>query len=117
MLQFRCMTIVAGLGLALVVQAQEPRGSVAGNAADVKKRVDQAYPALDKLYKTLHTQPEVSFQEAKTSERLASEMEALGFQVTRKVGGNGIVCIFKNGAGPTVLVRTDMDALPVTEQT
>lgn len=72
---------------------------------------------LEPLYKKLHAQPELSNQEEMTAKLLAEHLERLGFAVTRQVGGHGVVGVFKNGAGPTLLLRTDMDALPVTEQT
>lgn len=72
---------------------------------------------LKKLYEELHATPELSFREENTSKRLAGELRAAGFEVTEKVGGWGIVGVLKNGAGRTVLVRTDMDALPVRELT
>jgi len=77
----------------------------------------QDLPKLESFYKELHTRPELSLQEAKTSELVAAELEQLGFKVTRKVGGYGVVGVLSNGNGPTVLVRTDLDALPVVEQT
>src|SRR5262249_57138656 len=73
--------------------------------------------SLEKLYKHLHANPELSLQEVKTAARLAGELRKLGFQVTEKVGGNGVVGVLRNGKGPTVLLRTDMDALPIVEQT
>src|SRR5438876_8534412 len=79
--------------------------------------VANAYSQFEPVYKQLHAHPELSLQEEKTSARLADELEKLGFNVTRRVGGYGVVGVLKNGNGPTVLVRTDMDALPVTEQT
>jgi amidohydrolase len=85
--------------------------------AEVKKRLDAEYTELETLYKHLHTAPELSLQEARTAARLAKELKALGFEVTEKVGGHGVVGVLKNGKGPTVLVRTDMDALPVIERT
>lgn len=72
--------------------------------------------ALD-LCKHLHQNPELSFQEFETSKRMAAELRAVGFEVTEKFGGNSVVGIFKNGDGPTVMLRTDMDALPVEEKT
>jgi amidohydrolase len=69
------------------------------------------------LYKHLHTHPELSFQEHETAKRMAAELKQAGTQVTAGVGKLGIVGILKNGAGPVVLVRTDMDALPVVEET
>lgn len=69
------------------------------------------------LYRDLHAKPELSFQEARTAARIAGELQALGFAVTRGVGGHGVVGLLRNGEGPTVMIRTDMDALPVAEQT
>jgi hippurate hydrolase len=86
-------------------------------AEAVKARIDAEYDSLVSLYKHIHTHPELSRQEAATAAKLAQEMSALGFEVTTKVGGHGLVCLYKNGEGPTVLVRTDLDALPVIEKT
>lgn len=69
------------------------------------------------LYKYLHANPELSFQEENTAKRIAKELQDAGFEVTEKVGGHGIVALMKNGEGPTVMLRTDLDALPVAEQT
>jgi amidohydrolase len=79
--------------------------------------LDALYPSLDALYCDLHKNPELSLHEEKTSAKLAERMRALGYEVTEHVGGYGIVCVLKNGAGPTVMVRTDLDALPIKEQT
>jgi len=84
---------------------------------EIKSRANQEYASLERLYKLLHANPELSFHEEKTSARIAEELEKTGFAVTRKIGGHGIVGVLKNGNGPTVLVRTDLDALPVTENT
>jgi amidohydrolase len=75
------------------------------------------YPKLDALYKELHAQPELAFKEIKTAARLTAEMRALGFEVTEKVGGTGLVAIYKNGDGPAIMVRTELDALPMEEKT
>jgi hippurate hydrolase len=80
-----------------------------------KLRLGAEFDSLLSLYKHLHTHPELSLQEEKTSAQLAKELRESGFEVTEKVGGFGVVGVLKNGPGPTVLVRTDMDALPVTE--
>lgn len=69
------------------------------------------------LYQHLHANPELSLMEVKTAARMADEVRKLGYEVTEKVGGNGVVAVLKNGPGPVVLIRTDMDALPVVEQT
>lgn len=76
-----------------------------------------APPDLLELYRDLHRAPELSFQERNTAKRLADELRSLGIEVTEGVGGHGIVGVLRNGEGPTVLLRTDMDALPVREQT
>lgn len=83
----------------------------------VDKAVDADLPDLCKLYQHLHAHPEIAFQEERTAARLADELKKLGFEVTTKVGDTGVVGVFKNGPGPTIMVRTDMDALPVTEKT
>ena len=70
-----------------------------------------------KLYRYLHAHPELSFQEKETAARLANEWEQAGAEVTRAIGGHGIVGILNNGEGPILMLRTDMDALPVTEAT
>jgi hippurate hydrolase len=80
-------------------------------------RVDAIYPWLDGVYKDLHAHPEIAFQETRTASKLAGEMRKLGFAVTEKVGKTGIVAVLKNGAGPTVLVRTELDGLPMEEKT
>ncbi len=74
-------------------------------------------PYLLDFYKTRHQQPEISLQEKETSATLAKELEQIGFSVTRNFGGYGIVGIYKNGQGPTILYRTDMDGLPINEKT
>jgi len=83
----------------------------------IKDQIEKNYSYLESLYKDLHAHPELSLQEEKTAARLAREMKEVGFEVTPNVGGHGLVCILRNGDGPTVLVRTDLDALPVVEQT
>jgi len=84
---------------------------------EVASAVLEDLPRLESLYKELHAHPELSLQETKTSERAAAELEQLGFKVTRDVGGHGVVGVLSNGNGSAVLVRTDLDALPVIEQT
>ncbi|HEX8202516.1 MAG TPA: amidohydrolase [Isosphaeraceae bacterium] len=69
------------------------------------------------LYRHLHTHPELSFREVETSRRIAEELRKAGAEVTTGVGKLGVVGVLRNGPGPTVLVRTDLDALPVTEAT
>jgi len=84
---------------------------------EIKAEVSKDFNYLEDLYKHLHRNPELSFYEKETSKRLAEEMRKIGFEVTENIGGYGVVAVLKNGKGPTVLLRTDTDALPVLEQT
>ena len=93
-------------------------------AQEVPVLVDKQLPSLLTTYKSLHAAPELSHHEAQTSALLAAEMRKVGYTVTERVGkypdgsqAYGVVGVMKNGAGPTLLVRTDLDALPVTEDT
>ena len=111
-------TLTAVLLLAGAAPAADPgRASLKERAAEVQKRIAGEYEGLEALYKHLHRHPELSLQEEKTAARMARELKELGFEVTEKIGGHGVVGVLRNGPGPTVLVRTDMDALPVTEAT
>jgi hippurate hydrolase len=83
----------------------------------VAAKVDDEYPSLEAIYKDLHAHPELSFMEVNTAALLAKELRAAGFEVTEKVGITGVVAVLKNGPGPTVLIRGDMDALPIKEAT
>ncbi len=94
------------LALASPLQADELRDAVADDL-----------PALVELYKDLHANPELSFQEVETAGKLAARALALGFDVTEGVGKTGVVAVLRNGDGPTVMLRADMDGLPVIEQT
>src|SRR5262245_36384643 len=102
-------------------RGEEPTGLsksiIAERKAEISKRVAGDVDRLITLYKHLHSNPELSLQEEKSAARLAQELKDLGFDVTPKIGGHGVVGVLKNGDGPTVLVRTDMDALPVVENT
>lgn len=87
------------------------------SADPLRDAVAKDMPSLLALYKDLHANPELSMQEVKSSARLAAEAKKLGFEVTTGVGKTGVVAVMKNGPGPVLLLRADMDALPVTEQT
>jgi len=80
-------------------------------------QLDANYSAVASLYQELHSNPELGFAEHKTAANLAQRAKALGFDVTTGVGGTGVVAILKNGPGPTVMLRTELDALPVLEKT
>jgi amidohydrolase len=81
------------------------------------KEVDAVYPDAHALYLDIHQNPELSSHETQTAAKLAGRLRVLGYDVTEHVGGTGIVAILKNGAGPTVMLRTELDALPVEEKT
>src|SRR5262245_59658023 len=83
----------------------------------IHARATNDISSLLEFYKELHRHPELSFQEKETSKRVAEELKSAGCDVTTGVGRFGVVGVLRNGAGPTVLVRTDLDALPVKEQT
>jgi hippurate hydrolase len=116
MVALAAFALLAALPLAGNVQGKK-EGGKEGLSARVQQRIDTEQADLLALYKHLHSHPELSLGEVRTSARLAKELTDLGFKVTTKFGGTGIVGVYTNGKGPTVLVRTDMDALPVTEKT
>jgi amidohydrolase len=79
--------------------------------------VEKVYPDAHALYLDLHQTPELSSHETQTAQKLAGRLRDLGYTITEHVGGTGVVAILKNGAGPTVMLRTELDALPVEEKT
>lgn len=83
----------------------------------IYQAIDEDYAYLEELYLYLHQNPELSYQEEQTMHKIAAELDGLGFEVTENVGGFGLVGVMKNGEGPTVLIRTDLDGLPLEEQT
>ncbi len=107
-----CVSICGMLPIA-AAQADSPPG----NSASVNKWVDDQLGSLIDIYQEFHKHPEVSFEEAETAKRLAGYLKAAGYEVTTDVGGHGLVAILKNGEGPVVMLRTDLDGLPVTENT
>ena len=86
-------------------------------ADDLNKAIAADLPSLMEIYRDLHSNPELSGEEVRTAAKLAAEARRLGFDVTEKVGGTGVVAVMKNGEGPTVLLRADMDGLPLEEKT
>jgi hippurate hydrolase len=85
--------------------------------ASVTEQLNTMFPAVEALYQDLHRNPELAFNEHQTARKLAERVKALGYDVTTGVGGTGVVAILRNGPGPTVMLRTEMDALPVLEKT
>jgi amidohydrolase len=99
------------LGVALALSASVQA------AVDPVAEANQAYPKAYRLYVTLHEHPELSGGELQTSAKLAAELRAVGYSVTEHVGGTGWVAVLTNGAGNTVMLRTELDALPIEERT
>lgn len=83
----------------------------------VRQAVGSELPSLVELYKWFHQNPELSLKEEKTAAKFAAEVRAAGWTVTEQIGGHGVVAVLKNGEGPAVLLRIDMDGLPVKEET
>src|SRR5215471_17476930 len=104
--------IFAGL-LALATRAPGQTAWTTPSTAEV----DALYPDIEALYIDLHRNPELAFQEVQTAAKLAARVKALGYEVTTGVGRTGIVAVLKNGPGPVVMLRTELDALPVEEKT
>ena len=113
----RCAIRFALASTLLVAGAALPRAAEPDVKAAVKAKVAAELPSLRALYEHLHAHPELSFMEAQTAALMAKELRALGIDVTEKVGRTGVVGVLRNGPGPTVLLRTDMDALPLKETT
>lgn len=106
-----------GLSLALCLSCPAQALDVRRTTAAIDEHLDKSYPDLFRLYTDIHAHPELAFQETRTATLLASRMRKLGFEVTEQVGGTGVVAVARNGPGPTVLIRTELDALPMEEKT
>ncbi len=111
----RCNCFVWMLLGGSIASAQSP--ALKEQSREVEEHLGRDYPSLEALYKDLHSHPELGFREVRTAARLTKELRSAGYEVTEKVGGTGIVAILKNGDGPIVLVRADMDGLPIVEKT
>jgi amidohydrolase len=109
-------SIIPAMTRWLLVIVLAAGAAMAQNAA-LNQQVDSVVPDAQALYLDLHQHPELSGHETRTAGVMAGKLRALGYEVTENVGGTGIVAILKNGAGPVVMLRTELDALPVTEET
>ena len=107
----------ANILLALVLSLIASAYGQASATASTSREVEAVYPEAHALYVDLHQNPELSSHETQTAAKLASRLRGLGYEVTEHVGGTGIVALLKNGAGPIVMLRTELDALPVEEKT
>ena len=106
------MKLFAGAAAAIALLVALP-----AHAADYRSAVRKDYDAhLGKLFTHFHRNPELSLQESNTANRLAEELEAAGFTVHRGIAKTGVVALLKNGPGPMVMMRADMDGLPVQEK-
>lgn len=114
---FLATALVAHPAFGQGTAAAPPAVDTAAAKVSIDAILDKTYPALDALYRDIHAHPEVGFQEHRTAAVLAARMRKLGFTVTEQVGKTGVVALYRNGAGPTVLVRTELDALPMEEKT
>jgi len=112
------MTKIHAAALLMAVLAS--RALAAGSPRDAGQVVPELttiQPEIEALYRDLHQHPELSFHEVRTADALATRLKALGYEVTTGVGKTGIVALLRNGPGPVVMLRTELDALPVEEKT
>ena len=114
---FRVIMAAATLSSAASAQTGAAPASSASQVSGLSGEISRDISDLMTLYRDLHAHPELSGQETATAAKLASRLKAMQFDVTEKVGGTGVVAVMKNGEGPILLIRADMDGLPVTEQT
>lgn len=108
----------AQLGLTLLIGLWAAAATAATPAAAaIDAQIDRHCADVERLYRNLHANPELAFEEVQTAKKLAAELRALGFEVSEGVGKTGVVGVLRNGIGPTVMVRTELDALPMEEKT
>jgi amidohydrolase len=103
--------------ICLILMATAMVVSIWAQSGQTAKEVEAVFPDARALYQDLHQNPELSGHENQTAAKLASRLSKLGYDVTEHVGGTGVVALLKNGPGPTVMLRTELDALPVEEKT
>ncbi|QDU57887.1 M20 metallopeptidase family protein [Aeoliella mucimassa] len=113
----RSIILLCSVGLLLpaMCEAQSPTATASDQLA--KQFAAEQVEEITTLYRELHLAPELSLKEANTAARMAAELRALGAEVQIGIGGHGLVGVFTNGPGKTLLLRADMDALPVVEET
>ncbi|NNE58181.1 MAG: amidohydrolase [Hellea sp.] len=114
----RITSIMLGSAVAILWAGSPAIAHTPENLSELPEAIAADYDdRLEDLYEHFHANPELSFVESKTAARMAEELRALGYDVTEGVGGTGVVAVLKNGDGPTVMMRADMDGLPVRENT
>lgn len=111
--------IILGMASALTAapSAQAQPADLAAARVQLDALLDRSYPELEALYQDIHAHPELAMHETRTAALLANQLRSAGFEVTEGVGGTGVVGVFRNGEGPTILVRTELDGLPMEEKT
>src|ERR687887_1508833 len=117
--RFSMKPVGALMAIAVLFVAATTSAQVSGGTAIIpsSQQVNAIYPEIEKLYADLHRNPELAFHEQRTAAELAERVKALGYDVTTGIGGTGIVAILKNGPGLAVMLRTELDALPIEEKT
>jgi len=110
------LLVTTAIAAFLATTAHAAPLNVPATLKTIDAQLDRDYPQLDALYKDIHAHPELGFQEVETAKKLAAQMRSLGFTVTENVGKTGVVAVFKNGDGPKILVRTELDGLPMQEK-
>lgn len=114
---------IIAMGVVALPSAADDRAGSGAKAPDattlgeIDKRIDSSLPQWLDFYKTCHANPELSLQEKESAARIAAAFKKAGLAVTENFGGHGVVGVLENGKGPTVLIRGDMDALPIIEDT
>ena len=110
---------VAALALSIMssIAAGQTGDGAARSAAEIDQLIAGSYAGIEAIYKDIHAHPELALEEVNTAKKLANAMRELGFDVTEGVGKTGVVAMLRNGTGPTVMVRTELDALPMEEKT
>jgi hippurate hydrolase len=105
------------LGLISSIAAAQGTDGVTRLVPQIDKLIGTHYPAVEALYKDIHAHPELALEEVNTARKLATAMRELGFEVTEGIGKTGVVAMLRNGTGPMIMVRTELDALPMEEKT
>lgn len=112
-----CPVLVFLFACVLIPVEATAQSNSAAWTSPTAEQLNPIYPEVESLYLDLHHNPELAMHEQQTAAKLAERAKSLGYEVTTGVGGTGVVAILRNGEGPKVLLRTDMDALPIEEKT
>src|SRR6185312_2527625 len=108
-MNLRSFLLSLALTLSLLLASSAAWAQSASQNGALKQQVDTVFPDAQALYLDLHQHPELSGHETHTASEMAGKLRGLGYEVTENVGGTGVVAILKNGAGPVVMLRTELD--------